>query len=308
MVRGARLAVVGAASGPLLYAFTLGLVASVNPCGFPLLPAYLSLFVSEESPRRSHRNMRGLIAGASVTAGFVVVFGLIGILVKAGVDVVLGWVPWAMIPVGIVLAAVGVATLIGHPPALLRPIRRLGRGRGVLSMAGFGVTYAVASLTCALPLFLAAVIGSFGRLGFLDGVGAFVAYALGMGLFLMVAGLVVANSGVAALRRLGPVTRVVPRLGGAVLALVGAYLVFYWSSYLADPTATPPPIGLVEHLQTVLTGWLSGSPRVVGVVLATVVATVIVLGSLATRVRRGRANATMRPGARPKAGSAQANG
>ena len=67
---------VGVGSGPLLYAFTLGLVAAVNPCGFPLLPAYLSLFVGEDTVGRPQRNLRALGAGASVAAGFVVVFGL----------------------------------------------------------------------------------------------------------------------------------------------------------------------------------------------------------------------------------------
>ncbi|MGH8995872.1 MAG: cytochrome c biogenesis CcdA family protein, partial [Acidimicrobiales bacterium] len=67
-------ATVGAASGPLLYAFTLGLVAAVNPCGFPLLGAYLAFFVGDGELDRSRRNLRGVAAGASVTAGFVVVF------------------------------------------------------------------------------------------------------------------------------------------------------------------------------------------------------------------------------------------
>jgi hypothetical protein len=72
----------------------------------------------------------------------------------------------------------------------------------------------------------------------------------------------------------------VPRLAGAVLALVGAYLVFYWAAFLADPTATPQPIGLVEHVQAVLTGWLSQSPRVIGLVLGLVVVVVIGLATL----------------------------
>jgi len=293
----------------LLYAFTLGLVAAVNPCGFPLLPAYLSLFVGEETTSRSRRTLRGLVAGASVSAGFVVVFGVLGILIRSGIDVVLGWVPWAMIPVGLTMAAIGVAAAFGHPLPVLRPKRRLGSGRGVLAMAGFGVTYAVASLTCALPLFLAAVVGSFSRLGFVDGVGTFVAYALGMGLFLMVAGIIVANAGVSALRRVRPLSRVVPRLAGAVLALVGSYLVFYWSSYLADPAATPPPIGLVEHVQTLITGWLSQSPRVVGLVLAAVVLASVGVKAVAGRTRGpSRQHGVVPAGGRPETRSARAGG
>jgi cytochrome c biogenesis protein CcdA len=279
------IAAAGVGSGPLLYAFTLGLVAAVNPCGFPLLPAYLSFFVGDGTDERPRRNLRALGAGASVAAGFVVVFGLLGILVEGGIEVVLGWVGWVMIPVGVAMVALGVAAALGRSTVVLRPIRRIGTGRGVLAMAGFGVTYAVASLSCALPLFLAAVAGSFGRLGFFDGAGTFVAYALGMGLFLMVAGLVVANAGVSTLRRVRPLTLVVPRLAGAVLAVIGAYLIFYWATFLADPASTPEPIGLVEHVQTQLSSWLSQSPRLVGTVLAATVLVSITVASLASRTR-----------------------
>ena len=278
----AQIGAVGAASGPLLYAFTLGLVAAVNPCGFPLLGAYLSFFVGSDTDERPRRLVRGLAAGSCVTVGFVLVFAVLGALVEGGVDVVLGWVPWVMIPVGVALFALGVAGALGRPVKLLVPTRRLGTGRGALAMAGFGITYAVASLTCALPLFLAAVAGTFGRLGVARGLGDFVAYALGMGLFLMVAGLIVANAGVSPLRRLSPITRFVPRIAGGVLALVGAYLTFYWAAYEADPTASPPPIGLVERLQTDITTWLSSSVRVVGVILGLAVVVALMLGAAAT--------------------------
>jgi cytochrome c-type biogenesis protein len=287
--------VVGVTPGPLLYAFTLGLVAAVNPCGFPLLGAYLSFFVAEGPTDRSHRAVRGLRAGASVTSGFLVVFGVLGILAETGIEVVLSWVPWVMIPIGVAMTGIGLAAVAGHPLKVPVPARRLGAGRGVLAMAGFGVTYAVASLTCALPLFLAAVAGSFGRLGFGDGIGTFVAYALGMGLFLMVAGLVVANLGVSPLRRFAPLTRFVPRLAGIVLSLVGAYLTFYWSAYVADPTAQPEPIGLVEHVQTAISNWLSSSPRAIGVVLGLALLVGLALASGARRRNKTAAGASSVP-------------
>jgi hypothetical protein len=79
---------------------------------------------------------------------------------------------------------------------------------------------------------------------------------------------------------------VVPRLAGAVLALVGAYLVFYWATFLAEPTAVPQPVGLVEHVQALLTSWLSQSPRVIGLVLGAVVIVAIGLAAAATRPRK----------------------
>ena len=62
---------------PLAYAFTAGLVATVNPCGFPMLPAYLSYFVGadDEDPGPTPlRVLRAVGAAAAVSVGFFIVF------------------------------------------------------------------------------------------------------------------------------------------------------------------------------------------------------------------------------------------
>lgn len=253
----------------LAYAFTLGLVAAVNPCGFPLLPAYLVAFAGE--PRGgagwAKQTERGLLAGACVTAGFVLVFGALGLVVESGARLVLGWVPWVMLPLAAAMTVAGLLALLGRQVRLHLPVPRIGSSAGPLSMAGFGVAYAVASLSCTLPLFLAGVAGSFTRLGFVTGAESFVAYALGMGLFLCVASLAVAYAGATVLRRAMPASRFVPRVSGGVLTLAGAYLVLYWLDDLVWPSSSPVPVRVVEHVQSVLTAWLGGSSRLIGAVL-----------------------------------------
>jgi cytochrome c-type biogenesis protein len=274
---------------PLLYAFTLGLVAALNPCGFPLLPAYLSGFVGSELQPWPTRTVRALASAAAVTVGFVAVFAPLGGLVAGGVDVVLGWVPWAMIPFGVAMAAVGAWTLAGRSVRLHLPTVRPGRRRHpVAAMVLFGVAYAVASLSCALPVFVAGVTGAFGRSGVAAGVADFVAYALGMGLLLAVASLVVAHAGAGALRgvrRLGPVLQ---RLVGAVLVLVGAYLVLYWASFVADPSRTPGPVRAVEHVQATVVSWLSSAPRTAGAVLGIAVVAALAAVVASRGERRAR--------------------
>lgn len=257
------------AQAPLLYAFTLGLVAALNPCGFPLLPAYLSGFVGGDASQPwAARTARALASAGAVTVGFVAVFAPLGGLVAAGVDVVLGWVPWAMIPFGAAMVGVGAWTLAGRSFRVPLPVVPTGRGRRpVLSMVLFGVAYAVASLSCALPVFVAGVSGTFGRDGVGRGLADFVAYALGMGLLLAVAALVVAHAGAPALRRARRVGPVLQRVVGGVLVLVGGYLVLYWATFLADPSRTPGPVRVVEHVQSDLVAWLSSAPRTIGIVL-----------------------------------------
>lgn len=254
----------------LAYAFTLGLVAAINPCGFPLLPAYLAGFAGGGSGAGwAKQTERGLVAGASVTAGFVVVFGTLGLVVESGADLVLDWVPWVMLPLAAAMTVAGVLTVLGRgrQVRLRVPVPRIASTRGPLAMAGFGVAYAVASLSCALPLFLAGVAGSFTRLGLLTGIGTFVAYALGMGLLLTVASLAVAYAGASVLRRAMAASRFVPKASGVVLTLAGAYLVLYWLDDLVSPASSPAPVRVVEHVQAVLTSWLGGSSRLIGAAL-----------------------------------------
>lgn len=49
-------------------AFAAGMVATLNPCGFAMLPAYLGLFIGGSSRSRS-----ALVVGISVSMGLVVV-------------------------------------------------------------------------------------------------------------------------------------------------------------------------------------------------------------------------------------------
>ena len=65
----------------LSLSFIRGLVASINPCGFVLLPTYLMYFlgVSAADPHaRKAPISRALLVGAMVSSGFIVVFFAIG--------------------------------------------------------------------------------------------------------------------------------------------------------------------------------------------------------------------------------------
>ena len=68
--------------GLLALALGAGMLAAVNPCGFALLPAYLSLLVVGDQPATRPRAVgRALALTAAMTSGFVVVFGVFGLAV-----------------------------------------------------------------------------------------------------------------------------------------------------------------------------------------------------------------------------------
>lgn len=94
-------------------------------------------------------------------------------------------------------------------------------------MYGYGVGYAVASLSCTVAPFLAVISTTFKQGSVLSGVLAFVAYAVGMTLTVGVAALTVAlagSSATAAFRRILPF---VGRIAGVIVLITGLYVAYY---------------------------------------------------------------------------------
>ena len=267
---------------PLVYAFTLGLVGLLNPCGFPLLPAYLALFTGSEHGDVPRRVARGLTAGGCLTVGFVIVFGALGLIAGAAATAIIAVVPWLMIAVGAALIVVGGLSLFGRAPELRIPALRFAGGSGPVAMIGFGIAYALGSLSCSLPLFLAGVSGSFTSGAVPAGILTFLAYAIGMGLFATGAAIAAAVVGAGAVRALRGVTRVIPRIAGGLCALVGAYLLAYWLRELVVPMAHVPLITAAQAVQSAIVSWLGAAALPVAATLgAIVVAALVTLAAVA---------------------------
>lgn len=271
--------------GLLAYAFTLGMVAAVNPCGFALLPVYLPSFarVDEGAPGPLPRVLRAIRAAASAATGAGAVFATLGVAVSAGARVVMTWVPWAMIVVAAAMVAVGIAGLAGRPvPARLSlPTPRVP-DRSMRSMFLFGVAYGAASSSCVLPLFLAGVAGAFLRTGLGTGLAGLLAFALGMATAFTALGLAVSLGRRVHWARLRRLSRYVQPLGGVLLVVVGGYLGYYWTTTLFSPVEAVPVTGVVDAVQGLVAGWLSKAGIWLGVGVAAAVLLTL-LGSWLTR-------------------------
>src|SRR5690349_25155149 len=80
---------------PLGYALVAGMVASVNPCGFVLLPAYLGLYLGDDRGVPGRRPIgRTIVVSVTVTASFVLLFGLAGIITSLAASAVTSALPW----------------------------------------------------------------------------------------------------------------------------------------------------------------------------------------------------------------------
>lgn len=214
-------------TGGLLLALTAGMLAAVNPCGFAMLPAYLSLLVAGPADGRGAVG-RALTATAGLTLGYALVFGAFGLAVAPLADWLRPRLPWLTVTLGVLLALAGCWLLTGRRLPTARPFARAPRlTRTWPSMVLFGAAYALTSLTCAIAPFLAIVVTSLRAGSTLRGLALFGAYATGMALVVGVAALGVAllrGRLVAGLRGAGAW---VPRLSGLVLLVAGGYVAWY---------------------------------------------------------------------------------
>jgi cytochrome c biogenesis protein CcdA len=277
---------------PLAYAFGVGMVATINPCGFAMLPAYLSFFLGLEGAPGDARAdvLRALVVGATVTAGFVLVFGLIGIALDSFRSAIEPWLPWVTIVLGVALIPFGIVLLRGRSITLRLPVPVRGARDGeLLSVFLFGVSYALVSLSCTLPLFIAVVSTTFTSTNVASGLATYLAYALGMGVVLAALTLAIAlarHSLVSHLRRVLPY---VYKVSGVLLIIAGAYVAYYgWYELRVrnGDTSGGGPANFVFDLNSSISDWIQRvGPVRVGIVLLAVIGVAVAL-TMGRRQRR----------------------
>ena len=224
---------------PVSYAFGAGMLASVNPCGFVMLPAFAAFFFSagdaDADPGTSTRLVRALVMGLALAVAFIATFALVGTAISfLGVGLTRFLGP-ATIVIGAGLVALGVYQAVSGR-WLSVPVRiSVSRRATVVGVLAFGVAYAVASVSCTLPIFLTVVAGAFAADGGIAGpVRGFVEYAGGMAVVAVAVAFAVAMLRGQTLRIADRATRYVERLGSVFLIFAGAYLMWYWSQGLVS--------------------------------------------------------------------------
>jgi cytochrome c-type biogenesis protein len=279
--------------GAVALALTSGMLAAINPCGFAMLPAYLAYFVGAESDQadvdRGRSVRRAVLVSLAVTSGFVVTFTAIGLIVVTAGSAILRRTPWITIVIGLTLVGLGIALLAGwHLNVRLPRFERGGWTRGFGSMALFGVSYAVASLGCTLPTFLAAASGVLRANDVTGGLPLFVAYALGMGLVITGLTVAVAMARHSLVRQLRRALPYVQRIAGGLLVLAGGYVAYYGWYELRVYSGDLDRDAVVDTVTGVFDRLRSWAIDLGGPTLATVFVVVIAAGVLLAVAARRR--------------------
>lgn len=210
------------------FAFTAGALSVFSPCGYALLPGYVSYYLGSRLSRT-----RAISGGLACTLGLVTVFSVVGGLSSGLAALIPRLVPLLDLLAGGVLVLMGAAMLLQlRLPYLSFPVNP-SRRTGLRGFYLFGVVYGLGGVGCSAPIFLSVLVFALSR-GLLDAAVVFVAYALGMGAPLVLTSLLVAGANELMIRRVSGAVPRIQRAGGAVLVLVGLYLVyFYFVTYWA---------------------------------------------------------------------------
>ena len=264
--------------------FLRGMVATVNPCGFVLLPTYLMYFLGLEAGRADSERAtvrRALLVGGAVTTGFMAVFVVVGAATSWFTSWLVANSKYVTGLAGAAFIVLGIAMLLGFKPSFAIPgLASVGeRDRTVRSMFVYGIVYAAVSLSCTIALFVPLLFD-------VDGVGSGIvngaAFGLGMGLLVtaLTVSLAVANH--ALLRVLRTAMQHVQLLAAAFVLLSGLYLLYYfWVVDVNEDSAAVTDA--VERFQVRMTTSLNDHWRTVALVLAVIVVAAIAYVGLRRR-------------------------
>ncbi len=276
-------------------ALSAGVLAAVNPCGFALLPAYVSLLVvgaDKERPAPLVALGRALTLTAAMTAGFVAVFGVFGLLAAPAADWLSERLPWLTVAIGVVLTGLGLWLAAGRE--LPSPIPKINRApalrRQFGSMILFGMSFAIASLGCTIGPFLGVVVASFTAGSAAQGSILFLAYAAGMALVVGTVAVAVAIAQQSVVTWIRRATPVISRVAGVLMVLAGLYVAWYgWYEIRirANPNSSDPIIDNAGDLQIKLSTFVDGIGATgAGIALALMVAAIGALAWLRQHRRR----------------------
>jgi cytochrome c biogenesis protein CcdA len=193
--------------------------------------------------RLTYSTLVGLLA----TTGFIAIFGLVGFGISGAGTGIVKFFPWIAILSGIIIIGIGAAKIFGKTIHINIPLPRglvyiVGSGSNnnnssnnnnngkLLSYPNFflfGIGYAIASLSCTLPIFLLVVFQGLSAGGIAQGSIVFLTYSLGMGLVMITVSIAIGISNqtfVNWLKRIGSKMNTITSI---VLILAGSYLIYY---------------------------------------------------------------------------------
>lgn len=208
------------------FAFSAGIVAFFSPCAFPMLPAYISYYLS-----RGQKGVKsGIIGGLACGLGAILVLNLIGILVSFAGEEIGGLIKEHItvieIAVSIIIIILGVSMILGKTLSFSLPLKKTEH-EGYTGLFLYGVLYALAALGCTAPIFISIMLRAFSSFDILNGLLISFVYSLGLTVFLVMVTFILALGKEVLVKKMRKILPYVEKIGGIIIVLVGLYILLY---------------------------------------------------------------------------------
>lgn len=197
-----------------------GIFSLVSPCGYVLLPGYISYYLGSELSFG-----KAVSGGLACTIGLITVFAIMGALASSLGTLLPQLIPLLEMIAGAMVIFMGIIILIGLRLPYLSIPTRISKRKGVIGLYLFGVAYGLAGVGCSAPIFLSVVFYAMAK-GLAYGTSTFIAYAVGMGLPLILTSILLAEAKEFIIKRIASATPWLQKVSGLLLIIVGIYL-FY---------------------------------------------------------------------------------
>lgn len=205
----------------LVFAFTAGIFAIFSPCGYALIPGYISYYLG-----RDFSVTRAIIGGFTCMLGLITVFTIIGFMASMIGEVLMRNIPLLDLIAGIALVVMGFMTLTHRELPYFRFSAKPSQRKDLAGLYVFGVIYGLAGVGCSAPIFLSVIFYALTR-DLTNGVVSLLLYAFGMGFPLMITSLLLSKAKDYMIGRIFMETRRIQKISGIMLIIVGVYLLYY---------------------------------------------------------------------------------
>tara|TARA_B110000438_G_scaffold282510_1_gene309633 strand:+ start:23 stop:895 length:873 start_codon:yes stop_codon:yes gene_type:complete len=171
------------------YSYIAGVLAAFNPCGIVMLPAYLGMYINSSKSSSSISLGRKLTNASSVIlfvgAGFITLFSMVAILISLSSNLVGSLIPYISIFLSLIILYFGVSELQGKSmfSTFITTFSSKIGDPGKATPIGFflfGVSYGLASVGCALPIFVSMLTKTLSSTTFISPIIDFFLYSFGM--------------------------------------------------------------------------------------------------------------------------------
>ena len=228
------------------WGFSGGVASFFSPCALPMLPAYLSYYLSAGSASATGsavessvgadggRSMtaslrRGVMFGGLASLGMLSVFAVTAVITGVLGDVLTRVIPVLIPIVGVIVLGLGVLILVNRASVLSRSVQLPEWGEASpKQFFTFGLLFAGAALGCTAPVFFGITLTALWTGGIAGAVTVLTGYAGGMvGLFIVMTALVAVAKDETA-RRIQSLIPYIERASAVLLIGAGLYMLNYY--------------------------------------------------------------------------------